>query len=62
MEHLEIKAIFIVESSPREIAAGDFNADGIADLTTINAVDLSVLQGVGDGSFEAPSSLPLVAI
>ncbi len=42
----------------RILAQGDFNQDGIADLAASNSVlnTVSVLIGVGDGSFQAPTS------
>jgi len=52
-----------VGSTPSSIAAGDFNEDGVVDLAVTNSFfdytgatgDLSILVGVGDGTF-APES------
>lgn len=43
--------------NPREIALGDFNSDGKPDLVTANwsLHNVSVLLGVGDGSFAEPA-------
>lgn len=50
---------YIVGGVPESVAAGDYNGDGIVDLATADnfgTIDLegsvSVLVGVGDGSFE----------
>jgi adhesin/invasin len=45
-----------VGTSPRAITAADFNADNKLDLVVVNANSnsVSVLPGVGDGSFTAP--------
>ena len=42
-----------VGTSPISIAVGEFNGDGIHDLTVVNvnSFDLSILRGQGDGSF-----------
>lgn len=49
--------------APRDLTKGDFNADGISDLSIADSVGVSVLLGVGhdgggDGTFAAPSSYP----
>ena len=46
-------------NQPRVIGTGDFNGDGIADLITGNGLsdDVSILSGVGDGSFRLANSL-----
>src|SRR5208337_2300267 len=45
---------FMVGSNPIEVAVGDFNGDGIADLAVTNHNDntVSVLLGKGDGTFQ----------
>ena len=44
----------------RSEAVGDFNGDGIPDLVTanFNTGEVSVLLGVGDGSFRAARAFP----
>jgi large repetitive protein len=50
--------------TPTFHVAADFNADGRLDLATANAYtnDLSVLLGLGDGSFQAARNYPVGAI
>jgi len=36
------------------LAAGNYNADGFADLTSVNGSELQVLMGKGDGTFAVP--------
>ena len=47
--------------SPKGLAVGDFNGDGIADLAIVNYTQVlshvSILLGVGDGTFSAPTNL-----
>jgi hypothetical protein len=46
---------FDVGTSPRAVAVGDFNGDGVLDLAVANATingTVSVLLGNGDGSFQ----------
>ncbi|MBI4785145.1 MAG: VCBS repeat-containing protein [Oscillatoriophycideae cyanobacterium NC_groundwater_1537_Pr4_S-0.65um_50_18] len=47
-----------VSDAPSEVAIGDFNGDGIADLVTANlfSANVSVLLGTGSGSFGAATS------
>src|SRR5262245_52524797 len=42
-----------VAAYPQDVVVGDFNGDGKADSVTINATQVSVLPGQGDGSFGA---------
>src|ERR1700691_3448508 len=48
-------------SASRLLAVGDFNRDGIQDLVATNdgLNNVSVLLGVGDGSFQAPVYYPV---
>src|SRR5207245_9264938 len=44
---------YAVAAYPLDMAVGDFNGDGKADLVTINTTQVSVLPGNGDGTFGA---------
>jgi uncharacterized protein (TIGR03437 family) len=44
------------------MAAGDFNGDGIPDLVVADYSHVSVLKGMGDGSFQATFSTTAVGI
>lgn len=50
-----------VDAGPIGLVTGDFNGDGILDLVTTNEASstLSVLLGVGDGTFAAAITTPL---
>jgi hypothetical protein len=49
----------IVAHGPRRVATGDFDADGHQDFVTTGGGDsVSVRQGVGDGTFRVPQSVP----
>src|SRR5216110_3356533 len=50
---------FPAGTSPRSLAAGDFNGDGVPDLAVANGLsnNVSVLLGNGDGTFLAPQNL-----
>ena len=47
----------ILGSNHTDVAVGDFNADGNADIATLNyyGASLSVALGKGDGSFQTPT-------
>lgn len=49
------------DSAPRELLAGDFNGDGLADVVaaTNGTNDLSLLPGVGNGEFGEAQRLPI---
>ncbi len=46
-----------VAASPLDTVVGDFNGDGKADLVTLNATQVSVLPGNGDGTFGAAQTI-----
>ena len=50
-------------TNPASITSGDFNEDDIADVAVVNQTDntISVLMGNNDGTFGAPTSIPLPA-
>ncbi len=50
-------------AEPRAIVTGDFNDDGVADLAVANASsrNVTVLVGVGDGSFNKPGAAAAAA-
>jgi hypothetical protein len=47
-----------VGNNPQDIAAGDFNGDGIVDLAVVNSSDrnVNILTGDGSGSFTASAT------
>jgi hypothetical protein len=49
---------YLVSSSPQSITTGDFNGDGKLDVVTSNGSELSILMGVGDGTFADQVTLP----
>ena len=46
-----------IEGFPRSVEVGHFDADGVLDLVTANRNDssISILRGIGDGTFAAPT-------
>jgi hypothetical protein len=53
---------FSTGDGPRSVAAGDLTGDSIPDLVTVNSGDLSLLQGNGNGTFQAPQSIALPGV
>ncbi|MHC4375997.1 MAG: FG-GAP repeat domain-containing protein [Planctomycetota bacterium] len=54
-------ASFPAGNGPYAVATGDFDMDGVPDLAATNsntAQVVAVLRGLGDGTFEAPSTYP----
>ena len=60
-EFLAAEVSYPVGAGAAGVVTGDFNADGIPDLAAINVSDntISILLGVGDGTFGAASTIPL---
>jgi hypothetical protein len=54
-------ALIPTGTSPAGIATADFNGDGIPDLAVVNSGshDVSILLGVGDGTFTAGPVIPV---
>ncbi|MCA9120686.1 MAG: VCBS repeat-containing protein [Planctomycetaceae bacterium] len=48
---------FPVGEDPSDLQIGDFNNDGIVDVTTVNAEGVSLLVGAGDGTFAAAKEI-----
>ena len=55
------QATYQAGTCPTAVVTGDFNGDGIPDLATAdyNGQTISILSGQGDGTFGAPTSVPL---
>ena len=47
-------ASYSVGAGPGWVGVGDFNGDGIPDIVTAGTKNITVLPGVGDGTFRAP--------
>ncbi|MEQ1472780.1 MAG: VCBS repeat-containing protein, partial [Candidatus Acidiferrum sp.] len=60
-EFFASQVTYPVDAGPIGLVTGDFNGDGILDLVTTNEASstLSVLLGVGDGTFGAAITTPL---
>src|SRR5262245_28515995 len=50
---------YALSASPGAVATRDVNGDGLTDVVTVNSNTISVLVGRGDGSFQAPRTVPL---
>ena len=52
-----------VGTNPEQVVTGDFNVDGVPDLAAANvgSGNVSILLGNGDGTFKAPSTIPIPA-
>jgi VCBS repeat-containing protein len=55
---------FAAGTNPASVAVGDFNSDGDPDLAVANldSNNVSVLLGVGDGTFTAPINFPVFPV
>jgi hypothetical protein len=54
---LTVSAPLPVGLQPSSIVTGDFNGDGLIDIATGNAGNVSVLLGKGDGTFQAAKNV-----
>ncbi len=53
--------LFTAGANPTSFAAADFNGDGNTDLVSVDSGSLTILYGVGDGTFQAPQSSVAIA-
>ncbi len=52
--------VIVYDTSPKEMAAADFNGDGRQDLATIHANGLRIVRALGNGQFSPYEPHPIV--
>lgn len=54
---------YTIHINPASITCGDFNSDGNMDIASVNSFyDISIIFGLGNGSFTSPSIITLTKI